>query len=96
MLICSIKVVFCKLDFTTGMLLSSIQPWLMVAFSVDKLLSMRTRSIAILKKKRFQWSIIAGTVIFHIVLYIYFPILLKIGQIFPGYFICDLSAIGFF
>ena len=87
---------YCKLIYITATLLSSIQPWIMVAFSVDKLLSMRTRSIPILKKKWFHWSIITGIVLFHIAFYIYISILIRLGEIFPGYFICDLSTLGFF
>jgi hypothetical protein len=41
----------CKFVYTIAILIGSIQPWIMVAFSLDKLLSMRTRPIAILKKK---------------------------------------------
>lgn len=88
--------VFCKLLYTNGMLLTSIPPWIMVAFSLDKLLSMRTRQIAILKKKWFQLSLVAAIVIFKIAFYIYIPILIRLGEIFPSYFICDLSTISFF
>ena len=88
--------VFCKIVYTNSISTSSIQPWIIVVFSVDKLLSMRTRSIDILKKKWFQWSLVAAIFLFHIAFYIYVPILLKLGEIFPGYFICDLSTMGFF
>ena len=88
--------VFCKISYSVSIFLNSIQPWIMVAFSIDKLLSMRTRSIPILKKKWFQWSIIAGIVLFNLAFYIYIPILLKFSELLPGYFICDLSTIGFF
>jgi hypothetical protein len=32
---------------------------------------------------------------FHICLYIYYPILIKRTEIFPGFFICDITTIGF-
>ena len=86
----------CKITYSIGICLSSIQPWITVAFSVDKLLSMRTRQIAILKKKWFQWSVVAGIVLFHIAFYIYYPILLRLNEIFPGYIVCDLATLGFF
>ena len=86
----------CKWISMNGLLLCTIPPYIMVAFSVDKLLSMRTRSITLLKKKWFQWSIVALIVLFHISLYICYPILVKRSEIFPGYFICDASTIGFF
>ena len=86
----------CKFFFSIAVFLSGYQPWIMVAFSVDKLLCMRTNTISILKKKWFQWSIVAGIILFHTALYMYIPILIKRGQIFPGYFMCDLATIGFF
>jgi hypothetical protein len=46
----------CKLVYFSGLILSSNIPWITVAFSVDKLLLMRTRSLQILKKKWFQLS----------------------------------------
>ena len=86
----------CKIFSMSGLFSTTIPPYIMVVFSVDKLLSMRTRSIEILKKKWFQWSIVAAIALFHIVLYIYYPILVKRSEIFPGYFICDVTTIGFF
>jgi hypothetical protein len=86
---------FCKIADASVNLVSAIPPFIMIAFSVDKLLSMRTSQIAILKKKSFQWSLVAGITLFHIALYMYFPILVKRTEIFPGYFFCDVSTIGF-
>ena len=90
------SVSLCKFTFSIAIYMNAIQPWIIVAFSIDKILSMRTRSIPILKKKWFQWSIVAGIVLFNLALYIYIPILIRIAEIFPGYFMCDLSTIGFF
>ena len=87
--------VFCKIIHFGVILINAIPPFIMVAFSVDKLLSMRTRSIEILKKKCFQWLVVAGIVLFHIGLYIYYPILVKRTEVFPGYFMCDQYTIGF-
>ena len=86
----------CKLIDSSGVYLNSIQSWIMVAFSVNKLLEIRVNSIALVKMKWFQWSIVAGIVLFDIVFYIYFPIFIKVREIYPGYFICDLTTIGFF
>ena len=77
-------------------LLTSIQPFIMVAFSVDKLLSMRTRSLSIIKKKWFQWSVVIAIVLFNVAIYIYYPILLKRREAAPGRFVCDQSAMSFF
>lgn len=57
---------------------------------------MRVNSIAILKKKSFQWPIVAGIVLFSVALYIYVPIFIRVREIFPGYSICDVTSIGFF
>ena len=86
----------CKFFYTVPTFLGGIQPWIMVAFAVDKLLCMRVNSMSILKKKWFQWSVVAAIVLFHMALYIYIPILIKRLEIFPGYFLCDLSTIGLF
>ena len=79
-------------------LLSSIQPFIMVVFSIDKLLSMsmRTRSFPILKKKWFQLSIVAGIVLFNVAIYIYFPILIKRREVSPGRLVCDQTATSLF
>ena len=90
------SVSLCKFTFSIAIYMNAIQPWIIVAFSIDKILSMRTRSIPILKKKWFQWSVVAGIVLFNLALYIYIPILIRVAEIFPGYFMCDLSTIGFF
>jgi hypothetical protein len=73
-----------------------MQPWIMVALAVDKLLCMRVNSIAILKKKWFQWSVVATIVLINIALYINMPISMKRREISPGYFKCDLTTIKFF
>ena len=86
----------CKSLNYIATLLVSIQPFIMVVFSIDKLLSMRTRSFPILKKKWFQLSIVAAIVLFNMAIYIYFPILLKRREAAPGRFVCDLTAMSFF
>ena len=86
----------CKLTYGIITYTASIQPWIMVAFSLDKLLSMRVSSIAILKKKWFQWSVVAGIVLFTAALYIYVPLFIRVRELFPGYSLCDVTSIGFF
>ena len=86
----------CKFFYTAPTFLSGIQPWIMVVFSVDKLLSMRMNSIAIIKKKWFQWSLVSAIVLINIGLFINIPISMKRSEIFPGYFMCDLSTISFY
>jgi hypothetical protein len=86
--------VFCKISSYATVLVSAIPPYIMVAFSIDKILSMRTSSIAIIKKKWFQWSVVAGIVLFHVGLYMYHPIFVKRLEYFNVYF-CDITSIGF-
>ena len=86
----------CKFYYSFYTWLASIQPWIIVAFSLDKLLSMRVNSPAILKKKWFQWSIVTGIVLFSIGLYIYVPIYIRIREVLPGLSLCDVTSIGFF
>ena len=83
----------CKFFNSMPAFLSGIQPWIMVAFALDKLLCMRAKRIAILKKKWFQWSVVAGIVLINTAIYIHMPILMRRREIFPGYFMCDLSTI---
>ena len=68
----------------------------MVAFSLDKLLSMRVNTIAILKKKWFQWSVVVGIVLFSNGLFLYVPILLRVRDIAPDIPFCDPNTISFF
>ena len=88
--------ILCKFVYSFATYMASVQPWIMVAFSLDKLLSMRVSSIRLLKKKWFQWSVVAGIVLFTAALYIYVPIFIRIREVFPGYSICDVTSIGFF
>jgi hypothetical protein len=85
----------CKFFIYVPVIYSAVQPGIMVAFSIDKLLSMRMSSIAIIKKKWFQWSIVAGIVLFNILLYLEVPILVKRREVAPGRLVCDQSTIGF-
>ena len=85
---------YCKVESYAEVLVSAIQPYIMVAFSIDKILSMRTSSIAIIKKKWFQCSVVAGIALFHIGLYMYYPILVRRSEVFPWYYLCDVTTIG--
>ena len=86
----------CKLLSYIPVVYFAVQPCIMVAFSIDKLLSMKMNSIAMLKKKWFQWSVVFGLVLFNILLYLVMPILIKRRNIAAVGFICDATTIGFF
>ena len=75
---------------------NSIPVWILVAFSLDKLLNMRRKTINLLQKKWFQWSLIAGIVLFHLILYIGLPIFVVRREISPGFYLCDQTTFEFF
>ena len=85
----------CKVFTYIPAIYNAVQPCILVAFSVDKLLSMRMSPIGIIKKKWFQWSIVAGIVLFNIVLYVELAILVKRREVVPDNIICDQTTIGF-
>ena len=85
----------CKVFSYIFAIYNAVQPCILVAFSVDKLLNMRISPIGIIKKKWFQWSVVVGIVIFNVLLYLELPILVKRREIVPGYIICDQTTVGF-
>ena len=87
--------ILCKGFSYISSIYSAVQPCILVAFSIDKLLSMRTSQIPIIKKKWFQWSVVAAIVLFNLLFYLEMPILVKRREIAPGRFFCDLNTIGF-
>ena len=78
----------CKIIFYIITIMNPIQACLLVAFSVDKLLSMK--SVQIIKKKSFQFSIVGGIVLINMLIYIYMPIFLRRTEKYPGMYICDI------
>ena len=87
----------CKLVNYFGMLNGSIPGWILIAFSVDKVLSMKNRA-KFIKKRSFQYAVISGIVIFHLLLYIEVPIYLAriVKPNAPAYTTrCDLSTLPF-
>ena len=85
----------CKVFSYIPAIYNAVQPCILVAFSVDKLLSMRISSIGIIKRKWFQWLVVAAIVMFNVLLYLELVILVKRREIVPGYIICDQTTIGF-
>ena len=75
---------------------SSIPVWILVAFSLDKLLNMRRKTINLIHKKWFQWSLIAGIVLFHSILYMWLPIFIRRTEISPGVYFCDPTTFQLF
>ena len=87
--------VLCKVFSYMPITYNAIQPSILVALSVDKLLSMRMNSIPILKKKWFQLSVVAAIVLFNSLLYLPLGILVKRREVAPGHSVCDRTTVEF-
>ena len=72
----------CKLFYYLSIEYTAIPPWILVAFSIDKMLNMKTSTPNILKSKLFQWSVVAAIVIFHLLLYSELLISVKLEPVF--------------
>ena len=86
----------CKLTYYIPMSFSSMSSWILIAFSVDKVLSMKNKANFI-KKRPFQYAVISGIVLFDLLLYIEIPIFISIDTIFNITTVlnCDLAKISF-
>lgn len=87
----------CKIHFYVTLGLSSIPGWILVAFSVDKAITMRKppQSHSLLKKKWFQWTIVAGISLLNCLLYAEIPILLTVQPYSSGFY-CDMATMKYF
>lgn len=70
---------------------SSVPAWILVAFSLDKYLSIRISSKTIFNKKWFQLAIVFGIVLFDLSAYMWIPILIKRTESQPGVYSCGVS-----
>lgn len=88
----------CKTVMYIFMEMSAIPGWILVALSVDKALCMSRKQFPILKKKSFQWSVVASIVMFNLLLYIEIPISIKLqrNSTFLNILYCDLATLNFF
>ena len=85
----------CKLNFYITLSFSSITAWILIAFSIDKVLSMKNRA-KFIKKKPFQYSVIIGIILFFSLLYIEIPMLLvRVSTSNNTAFKCDISSLPF-
>ena len=87
----------CKLFFYTSMEYTTIPGWILVAFSIDKMLHMRTSCPRIIKSKLFQWSVVAGIVVFHLLFYIELLISLKLEPLpfLPQVQFCNFAFLSY-
>lgn len=56
----------------------AIPGWILMAFSLDKMLNMRRKVFSIMKKKHFQWLTVYSIVIFNLLFYVYTLFLFKL------------------
>lgn len=71
---------YCKFSFYCTVAFSSIPGWILVAFSLDKMLTMKKLPrFEFIKKRSFQIGLIIGIAIFHVLLYSEVLFLLNLG-----------------
>lgn len=88
----------CKIYYYSSLGFSTISGWILVAFSFDKLLSVRRAQVALLKRVWFQWSLVAAIALFNFLLYIEVPIYVDLAPYkkFPILIVCDLANLSFY
>ena len=87
----------CKLFYYLSMQYPSIPPWILVIFSIDKMLNMNMSPPNILKSKFFQWFLVLGIFLFHFVLYSELLITLKIDKrLTLDIYICNFGAFDYY
>lgn len=70
---------FCKTFFYISVVGSAIPAWIIVFFSLDKMLSMKkSPRFDFIKKRSFQIGLIIGIVVFHLLIYLEIPILIHL------------------
>ena len=88
----------CKIFYFIGFAISAIPGWILIAFSLDKLLSMK-KTASFLKKRSIQYIIVLGIILYNCLLYIEVPIYLSLSKItiMPGVTIssCTTSTLSF-
>ena len=86
----------CKLHYYIWPVYDSAYSWILMVFSIDKMLNMSKKPHPIIKKEWFQWSVVTVVVFIQAILYIGVPIDLKHFQYFPGVYFCFVTNLSFF
>lgn len=83
----------CKFYYYTQSVFSPISAWILVAFSLDKMINVSSfhNKFKFIRKKKFQLGLITAIVIIHCIAYIEIPILIDIVQVPVGYGSNDTS-----
>ena len=90
--------VACKVYIYSIIGFASIPGWILIVFSLDKVLTMKRIGTDTLKKKSFQYGIIAAIALVNLLLYIEIPIYIQVVTIKvygTTLNICDLSTLPF-
>ena len=82
----------CKLNFFVHLSIGSISAWVLIAFSIDKVLSMKNRA-KFIKKRSFQYAVISVIVLIHLIAYIV-PIYMVSVTISMTKMLCFLQSFG--
>ena len=82
----------CKMNFYVNISFSSISAWILIAFSIDKVLSMKNKA-KFIKKPSFQYSLISGIVLIHLMAYIV-PLYMVSARISKTEILCYLISFG--
>lgn len=70
----------CVLINYTGMIFGALNGWILITFSIDKLLNMKSIGNSLIKKRWFQYAVIISLFIFHVLLYLEVPIYLRLSS----------------
>ena len=88
----------CKMYYYITVSFAAMSGWILIAFSVDKILNMKRVCANITKKKSIQYGIVVAVVLFNLLLYIAIPIYLRVETVkFYGVTItlCQMSTLSF-
>ena len=86
----------CVMFYYIAIAFGAIPGWILIAFSIDKLLSMKNMGNSIIKRRLFQYIVIISIVLVNLLLYIVIPIELRLVSL--NYtnntlMICDLTSL---
>lgn len=86
----------CVVFYYFGTAFGAIPGWILIAFSIDKLLSMKNMGNSIIKKRLFQYTVIISIVLVNLLLYIEIPIdlrLVSLNNTNNTNMTCDLTSL---
>lgn len=90
------NILWCKVSFYMNTGLAAIPGWILIAFSIDKILNMKRIKSNWLKKRWAQYTTVLGLAVFNLLLYIEIPIFLAPVTIpYTSITICDTSLLSF-